>query len=48
MDANFNVGIPSFSASDLMALGVDLTRVFRLVATLCERGNVTSYDCQGV
>jgi len=34
------LGSPSFSPSDLMALGVDLAFVFRLVATLCEHGNV--------
>jgi hypothetical protein len=45
------LGSPSFSASDLMALGVDLARVFRLATTLCERGNVfaTSVEvCEGV
>jgi hypothetical protein len=30
------LGSPSFSASDLMALGVDLACVFWLAATLCE------------
>jgi hypothetical protein len=34
------LGSPSFSASDLMASGVDLARVFRLAATLCEHGSV--------
>jgi hypothetical protein len=45
------LGSPTFSANDLMALGVDLTRVFRLAATLCERGSVvaTSVEvCEGV
>ncbi len=45
------LGSPTFSANDLMASGVDLTRVFRLTATLCERGNVvaTSVEvCEGV
>jgi len=45
------LGSPSFSASDLMALGVDLTRVFRLAATLCERGSVDVMSvkvCEGV
>ncbi len=45
------LGSPSFSASDLMASGVDLARVFRLVATLCERGNVVATSaevCEGV
>jgi hypothetical protein len=42
---------PSFSTSDLMALGIDLTPVFRLAATLCERGNVVATSaevCEGV
>jgi len=42
---------PTFSANDLMALGVDLTRVFRLAATLCEHGNVIATSakvCEGV
>jgi hypothetical protein len=30
------LGSPSFSANDLMVSRVDLTRVFRLAATLCE------------
>jgi hypothetical protein len=34
------LGSPSFLANDLIASGVDLARVFRLTATLCERGNV--------
>jgi hypothetical protein len=45
------LGSPTFLANDLMASRVDLTRVFRLVATLCERGNVvaTSVEvCEGV
>jgi hypothetical protein len=45
------LGSPTFSANDLMASGVDLTRVFRLAATLCERGSVvaTSVEvCEGV
>jgi hypothetical protein len=45
------LGSPSFSASDLMVLGVDLVLVFQLASTLCERGNVaiTSVEvCEGV
>ncbi len=45
------LGSPSFSANDLMALGVDLVRVFWLITTLCERGSVvaTSVEvCEGV
>jgi hypothetical protein len=45
------LGSPTFSANDLMASGVDLTRVFRLAATLCERGNVVATSaevCEGV
>jgi hypothetical protein len=45
------LGSPSFLASDLMASGVDLVHVFRLVAMLCECGNVatTSVEvCEGV
>jgi len=45
------LGSPSFLASDLMALGVDLTRVFRLTITLCERGSVITTSakvCEGV
>jgi len=34
------LGSPTFLANDLMVSGVDLTRVFRLATTLCERGNV--------
>jgi hypothetical protein len=49
MDVSLNVvlrtvisvlGSPTFSANDLMASGVDLTRVFRLATTLCEHGSV--------
>jgi hypothetical protein len=42
---------PSFSVNDLMASGVDLTLVFCLVTTLCERGNVvitSAKVCEGV
>jgi hypothetical protein len=45
------LGSPSISASDLMALEVDLVRVFRLAATLCERGSVAATNvkvCEGV
>jgi hypothetical protein len=45
------LGSPAFLANDLIALGIDLARVFRLVATLCERGSVavTSAEvCEGV
>jgi hypothetical protein len=45
------LGSSTFSANDLMALGVALTRVFRLAATLCEHGSVvaTSVEvCEGV
>ncbi len=45
------LGSPSFSANDLMASGVDLAHVFRLVATLCERGSVVATSaevCEGV
>ncbi len=42
------LGSPSFSASDLMVLGVDLARVFWLVVTLCERGECCCYECRGV
>jgi hypothetical protein len=45
------LGPLAFLASDLMASGIDLARVFRLTATLCERGNVvvTSAEvCEGV
>jgi hypothetical protein len=45
------LGSPTFSANDLMASGVDLTGVFRLVATLCERGSVVTTSaevCEGV
>ncbi|KAH8952462.1 hypothetical protein BDL97_09G086500 [Sphagnum fallax] len=36
------LGSSTFSANDLMALGVALTRVFRLAATLCEHGSVVA------
>ncbi len=42
---------PSFSASDLMASRIDLALVFRLAATLCERGSVIATNakvCEGV
>jgi hypothetical protein len=45
------LGSPSFSASDLMASGMDLIPIFRLVARLCERGSVdvTSVEvCEGI
>jgi len=45
------LGSPTFSANDLMASGVDLTRVFQLAATLCERGSVVATSaevCEGV
>ncbi len=45
------LGSPTFSANDLMASGVDLTGVFRLAATLCERGSVVATSaevCEGV
>ncbi len=45
------LGSPSFSTSDLMASGVDLVRVFRLAATLCECESVTATSvevCEGV
>jgi hypothetical protein len=45
------LGSPSFSASDLMASGVDLARVFQLAATLCECGSVAATNakvCEGV
>jgi hypothetical protein len=45
------LGSLAFSASDLMVSRIDLARVFRLAATLCERGNVavTSAEvCEGV
>ncbi|CAM6012069.1 unnamed protein product [Sphagnum balticum] len=45
------LGSPTFSANDLMPSGVDLTRVFQLAATLCERGNVVATSaevCEGV
>jgi hypothetical protein len=45
------LGSPTFSASDLMASGIDLARVFRLATTLCERGNLVATSakvCEGV
>jgi hypothetical protein len=45
------LGSPSFSANDLMVLGIDLAPVFRLASTLCERGNVVATSaevCEGV
>jgi hypothetical protein len=45
------LGSPTFSANDLMVSEVDLTRVFRLATTLCERGNVVATSaevCEGV
>jgi hypothetical protein len=45
------LGSPSFSANDLMASGIDLVLVFRLAATLCECGSVTTTSakvCEGV
>jgi hypothetical protein len=45
------LGSPTFSINDLMASGVDLTRVFRLAATLCERESVVATSaevCEGV
>jgi hypothetical protein len=45
------LGSPSFSANDLTASKVDLARVFRLVATLCEHGTVVITNakvCEGV
>jgi hypothetical protein len=36
------LGSPSFSIGDLMASGMDLAPVFRLAATLCEHGSVTT------
>ncbi len=45
------LGSPTFSASDLMASGIDLARVFRLATTLCERGSVVATSaevCEGV
>jgi hypothetical protein len=40
------LGSPSFSASDLMVSRVDLAPVFRLVATLCERGSVVATSAE--
>jgi len=45
------LGSPTFSANDLMASRIDLTRVFRLTATLCECGSVVATSaevCEGV
>jgi hypothetical protein len=45
------LGSPSFSTNDLMASGVDLTPVFELATTLCERGNVVATNvkvCEGL
>jgi len=45
------LGSPSFSPNDLMVLGVDLAHVFRLIATLCERGSIDATSakvCEGV
>jgi hypothetical protein len=45
------LGSPSSSANNLMALGVDLTPIFWLTSTLCERGNVAATSaevCEGV
>jgi hypothetical protein len=49
--ATLVLGSPSFSASDLMALGVNLALVFWLEAMLCERGSVAAMSadvCEGV
>jgi hypothetical protein len=49
--ATLVLGSPSFLASDLMALGVDLAPVFRLVSTFCECGSVVAMNakmCEGV
>jgi hypothetical protein len=45
------LGSPSFLANDLMALGIDLARVFQLIAKLCECGSVAATSaevCEGV
>ncbi len=45
------LGSPTFLASDLMASGIDLARVFELAATLCERESVVAMSaevCEGV
>jgi hypothetical protein len=45
------LGSPSFLANDLMASRIDLALVFRLAATLCERGSVIATNaevCEGV
>lgn len=41
---------PLFSATELIDFGVDLARIFRSAATLCERGSVTATSaeiCEG-
>jgi hypothetical protein len=40
------LGSPSFSASDLMASGIDLAPIFWLASTLCERGNVATTSAE--
>jgi hypothetical protein len=40
------LGSPSFSANDLIALGVNLTPVFWLVTMLCEHGNVVATNVE--
>ncbi len=45
------LGSLTFSASDLMASGIDLTRVFQLATTLCECRSVVATSaevCEGV
>jgi hypothetical protein len=45
------LGSPTFSANDLMASRVDLTRVFQLAAALCEHGSLVATSaevCEGV
>ena len=45
------LGSSLFSATELMASGVDLAPVFQLAATLCDRGSVTATSaevCEGV
>ncbi|OAE18202.1 hypothetical protein AXG93_406s1700 [Marchantia polymorpha subsp. ruderalis] len=37
---------PLFSATELIDFGIDLARVFRLAATLCERGSVTATSAE--
>ncbi len=49
--ATLVLGFPSFSASDLMVLGVDLASIFWLAATLYECGSVVAMSaevCEGV